>query len=76
MIADAERSKLIFSTGKEVYANNGAVGLSPSFVLSEGYDGEILEANLTNAEIRELALYMMGQWEFVYRNPQKTRELL
>lgn len=63
----------VLSTGREFYANNGIIGLSPEFgrgALAEGYDGGILcEPNCWNeaqqwtaAERTELADYMIALW--------------
>lgn len=66
-----EVDKLVFSTGKEVYANGGIVGLSPDGSVSEGYDGGVFDSNwkewsgepgLTESECVELADYMILRW--------------
>ena len=56
--------KVIFSTGKEKYANNGIIGLSPELDITEGYDGgfEEDEDDLTKEEQIELAEYMIEAW--------------
>lgn len=71
MIIDAERSQIVFSSGKEVYANNGIVGVSPSGNLSEGYDGGIDEDRLTKEEWEELCDYMSKFWLSI-RNSKPT----
>lgn len=70
--------KAIFTTGKEVYANCGTIGLSPhgeggdgdiiddGWQVSEGYDGGFggyCSEGLTNQERVELADYMISLWE-------------
>ncbi len=69
-----EKDKIIFSSGKEDYANRGIIGLSePSeegWVISEGYDGFIYDdcwedaydEKLTREEKIELADYMITLW--------------
>jgi hypothetical protein len=70
------------STGKEIYANHGYVGINERGELSEGYDGDIgfgdFEAGyddndpyeLTPAERHELADYVIGLWQrYKARNP-------
>jgi hypothetical protein len=60
------------TTGREIYANCGIIGLSADLEwVSEGYDGVIeafytppdSEDRLTPVERRELADYMMGLWQ-------------
>jgi hypothetical protein len=74
MIVDCSQSNVTFeSTGREVYAHGGIIGLSPNLTqVSEGYDGNIEtyysdpefgEAPLTAEERRELADYMKALWE-------------
>lgn len=50
------------TTGKEIYANCGIVGISPSGSLSEGYDGGVDVESLTIEEKIELADYMISLW--------------
>lgn len=68
-----ENDKVIFSTGKEKYANCGIIGLSPEMTISEGYDGGFHSQReswmddedfdgLTKAEQIELAEYMIAAW--------------
>ena len=58
---------VIFSTGKEVYANRGIIGLSPKdeggWEVSEGYDGGIDHEKLTKNECTELADFMIALWQ-------------
>jgi hypothetical protein len=65
--------KVVFSTGKEKYANLGIIGLSPRMEVSEGYDGGFHRARedwmddddydgLTREEQIELADYMISAW--------------
>lgn len=70
--------KLIFSTGKIVYANKGIVGLTEpddefGWRAWEGYDGGISLDKLTKKEIIELANYMIDLWEIV-RSVEKGME--
>jgi len=66
-----EGERLIFSTGKELYPNNGIIGLSPKLEVYEGYDGPIWypeigefddTQTLTPLELIELGLYMSERW--------------
>ncbi|MGA2412382.1 MAG: hypothetical protein ABSG46_18605 [Candidatus Binataceae bacterium] len=51
------------STGTEIYANRGFVGISENMELSEGYDGCIDADHLTLEERHELADYMISLWQ-------------
>ena len=57
----------VFSTGKEIYANRGIIGLSEpgkyGWEVSEGYDGGIEIDDLTEGEKIELADYMISLWQ-------------
>jgi len=60
----------IFSSGKEMYANKGVIGLaraheeySFSWLLCEGYDGGFDDHYMTKAEKHELADYMIELWQ-------------
>lgn len=62
----------ILSTGRDIYANCGFIGINNEMELSEGYDGGFtmpeddwieFEYRLTNAECVEIAEYMIGQWQ-------------
>lgn len=66
-----DKDTLIFSTGKETYANLGIVGLGNGH-LSSGYD-DGLGGELTDDEIKELAAYMIEAWKAVLENPSMTR---
>ena len=66
--------KVIFSTGKEKDANNGIIGLSPKYNVTEGYDGgfhspkDSWESDedydgLNIEERIELAEYMIERWK-------------
>lgn len=71
-----EGDKLIFSSGRTAYANNGIVGLSPKLHPSHGYDGSLgWEAteerdedygedpnDLMDADMIELADHMIERW--------------
>lgn len=60
------------STGREIKANWGIIGLSTDGVLTEGYDGRLLghlgdsddydPADWTAAERAELADFMIARW--------------
>jgi len=68
----------VLSTGREIYANNCILGLSPvhdgneSLCINEGYDGDVYDSSdylwkdkedvLTNDELMEIAEYMIQQW--------------
>ena len=59
---------LTFSSGNHLYANRGIVGISPELAISHGYDGALPDANdgdreVTAADLRELADYMIGLWQ-------------
>ena len=52
------------STGKELSANRGIIGIDPLLNISEGYDGEIDDDYLlTKEEKIEVADYMISLWE-------------
>ena len=61
----------ILTSGKEVYANNGIIGINPDLLVHEGYDGWVqVEPNpvmdcegLTKDEARELGEYMVSLWQ-------------
>ena len=69
-----EGDKVIFSSGRSHYANNGIIGLSPSLTVSEGYDGGFYQppydewdepakyGHPTKEDMIELADYMINQW--------------
>lgn len=63
--------KVIFSTGKELYANAGILGINSSLEVSEGSDGDFFtgmvipgidEGTLNKAEQIELSDFMIGLW--------------
>ena len=52
------------STGKELSANRGIIGIDPLLNISEGYDDGIDDDYLlTKEEKIELAEYMISLWE-------------
>lgn len=68
-----EGDDVIFSTGQKRYANCGIIGIDPSLVVHEGYDGHFFDPTerewrgddehvLTPAEQIELADFMIQQW--------------
>lgn len=60
-----EGDSIIFSSGKEMCANNGIVGIGRgdnSFYISEGYDGDLDIDKMTCEEKKELADYMIEMW--------------
>jgi len=58
---DAERDKIVFDDGTEMYANRGIIGISPGDTdVSYGYDGGLPE--LTPSQRRELSVYMIEVW--------------
>lgn len=59
---DIENSRLIFSTGKSIYAHAGIIGMSTEGETYYGYDGGLDDGQLTAAERRELAMYMVRRW--------------
>jgi hypothetical protein len=53
----------VLTTGREIFANCGFVGINARLELSHGYDGDIETFNpLTVAERYELAIYMIRLW--------------
>ena len=58
-----EQDTLVFSTGKEIYANHGIVGINPSLGIFEGYDDDLYPESFTKDEKIELADYMIGLWK-------------
>jgi hypothetical protein len=77
-----EGDKVIFSTGRSFYANEGIIGICPTLRISEGYDGGLSAwpgegwekaPALTAAERRELADYMIGLWT-EFREADKPKE--
>ena len=63
----SEENKIIFSNGKEVYANLGIIGLSPNNEIYYGYDGSLdndfESENFSNEDRIELADYMVERWQ-------------
>ncbi len=60
-----EDEKITFSTGKVARVNCGIIGLGPDGGVYEGYDDAIHNdgwQKLTDAELVELASYMMEKW--------------
>jgi hypothetical protein len=71
MIMKIDGDRVIFSSGREKYANNGIIGLSPDMEVTEGYDGGFHQphedwmddnSSLTREEQIELADYMIEAW--------------
>lgn len=73
MMKIINRHSYLLSTGKEMHPNRGIIGLTETEGLKiyEGYDGswttekEALEdedIELTNKELKEIALYMSQLW--------------
>jgi hypothetical protein len=67
-----QNSRYVMSTGREIYANQGIIGLSPDLHLSGGYDqgiewpsGDWLEPEdrLTAEDMLELADEMISRWQ-------------
>ena len=58
-----ENDTVTFSTGRQVYANGGIIGLAPNLEVTEGYDGDIAFEQFSSEECIELAEYMIGQWQ-------------
>lgn len=58
--------KVIFSSGRVGYANNGIIGLGPDMRPAQGWDGGFSfddgADGLTADEKRELSEYMIEQW--------------
>lgn len=54
---------LVLSTGKEVDANCGIIGLSPEGKVLGGYDDARVDEDFTSDERRELATYMIVKWQ-------------
>lgn len=64
-----EDDKVTFSSGLELYANLGIIGISPGLELSHGYDGPFQKLNadfdpidFTPEEKEELAGHMIQRW--------------
>lgn len=63
-----EGDTVILSTGREMYAHGGIIGLGPDcsypdqLVASYGYDGG-LEEDFTPEERQEIAEYMINLWK-------------
>lgn len=67
-----EHDRVIFSTGKTVYAHMGIIGIRPSLRVTEGYDGGFPAwqdgwgsgegSALTPGERQELADFMIALW--------------
>ena len=64
-------NKVIFSTGTELFASCGVIGLGPDLEVSEGWDSGFYnpsdyyspeDRTLTGKERIELADYMINQW--------------
>jgi hypothetical protein len=63
--------KAIFSTGKELYAFSGIIGISPILEITYGYDGgyylgeenDFFKSDLTSKECIEMAEYMIEKWQ-------------
>lgn len=53
-----------FKSGREVYSNNGIIGIDPELNTFEGYDGGLgaWGNEFTQEERQELALYMIELW--------------
>jgi len=73
-----EEDTVTFSTGKQAYANNGIIGLSPSGQVMDGSDGAFqltgeldFRNGLTESEKVELADYMIESWTR-YKAPLRT----
>lgn len=66
MKINSDSDLVIFeSTGKKVYANCGIIGVSSDskkIYLSEGYDGDFPDEELSKEEREELADYMINLW--------------
>ena len=74
-----ERDTIKFqTTGKEIYANLGIVGISPDLEIHYGYDGDIMydfgpndyvkENGLSHVEAIELGIMMVERWtQFILR---------
>ena len=77
-------NKVLFSSGRTRYANQGIIGLSPRLTVSEGYDGGFRteidewddpdENDLTKEDRIELADYMIAQWQ-KFRDKQTDVEV-
>jgi hypothetical protein len=74
-----ENGKVIFSSGRVRNAYRGIIGLSPEGDVTEGYDGgfwtsdipdsDIHDDPLTQADLVELADFMIARWtEFKLRS--------
>ncbi len=57
-----EDERIIFSTGREVYANKGIIGIDSDLSLTYGYDGDFEGDSLSNEEKLEIANFMITRW--------------
>lgn len=71
--AQATKRGMTFSSGRELHANRGIVGIAPDLTIYEGYDGGIAwppdldpdfpdEEAFTADDMRELADEMIARW--------------
>jgi NAD(P)H-nitrite reductase large subunit len=68
--------EVMFSTGKEYYANKGIIGIDANLTVYDGYDGIMdpghTQIRFTSEERRELADYMIRLWE-MYKDRRETK---
>jgi len=53
---------LKFSTGRELYANHGIIGINSALGIFEGYDDDVYDDVWLKEEKIELADYMISLW--------------
>lgn len=81
------KNKFILSSGKEIYANNGIIGISEdSLGIYHGYDGDIFypleewekeeekKPYLNTSELKEICLYMENLWKRFYVELEKGED--
>jgi len=72
MNKDAKGRGFILSTGKELLALDCVLGIQDNLsemtlTITHGYDGHVDGDDFTNAELQEIAKYMIEQWGFYLR---------
>lgn len=67
--SSGNRDRIKFSSGREIYANCGIIGIDAGLSISEGYDGGIAWPShdwgepLTKDDMRELADMLIDRWQ-------------
>ena len=63
---------VVCSSGREIYAHHGIIGIDAEGSLHEGYDGCIDGKNMSLEEKCELADFMVKRWETFKRTVSIT----